>query len=321
MNRYVQALATPLAPTLGRYQDQVLSLRFFKALGRRRQNPPESFYDKVFWMSANADTTLWTRLADKVSVRDYVAERCGNGILTDLYATYDSADSIDFDALPDCFAIKTNNGCASNYLVRDKGKVDLDAIRDGLACWLQFPYGELTGQLHYARIRPMVLAEELLLDESDPGTVLLDFKFYCFGGEPRWCYIVANRRFDQKHTHDRMMYDMGWQPHPECFVAGVGLASVERPEALDEMRRIAASLSEGIPFVRVDLYQVNGKVRFGEMTFMPGMDPGFTESFQKELGGGIVLPPATRNGADGACRNAKRRCSSHRAGGVGDGHA
>lgn len=294
MNPIAQKAAAPLASIFGRHQDLVLSLRFRRALGRRRQDPPTSFYDKVFWMSANADTSLWTRCADKIAVRGYVAERCGEEILPKLYAVYDSARDIDFASLPDTFAIKTNNGCASNYLVRGKDKegTDLEGVRLGLEHWLNFPYGELTGQLHYSKIPPRIFAEELLFEERNPDATLTDYKFYCFDGEPRWCYVVANRRFDQKHTHDRMIYDMGWSPHPECFVAGKSLAGVGRPEALDEMREVAASLSSGIPFVRVDLYQVDGAVKFSEMTFMPGMDPGFTEDFQKELGEDIHLPLA-----------------------------
>ena len=106
MNPVIEAAALVVAPFLAGHQHAVLSARFQKALGRRRQDPPRSFYDKIFWMSENADTTLWTKCADKVGVRGYVAERCGTDILPELYATYGSADDIDFDALPERFAIK-----------------------------------------------------------------------------------------------------------------------------------------------------------------------------------------------------------------------
>lgn len=290
MNRIIEATAPVLAPIFAKNQDLVLSFRFRKALGRKRQEPPKSFYDKIFWMSANTDTSLWTKLADKIEVRKFVTERCSEGILPKLYAIYKSAEDIDFGKLPDAFAIKTNNGCASNYLVRSKADADLESIRAGLARWLRFPYGQLTGQLHYAKIPPRILAEELLFQEGDPKATLVDYKFYCFGGRPRYCYVVSNRRFDAKHTHNRMMYDMSWNPLPEAFIPGKEFGITHEPEAFDEMKRIAAVLSMGIPFVRVDLYEVNGNVRFSEMTFMPGLDPGFTEVFQLKLGNLIYIP-------------------------------
>lgn len=317
MNLVIKATARVVAPALARHQHAVLSARFWKALGRRRQDPPRSFYDKIFWMSENCDTSLWTACADKVGVRGYVADRCGEDVLSELYATYDNAEEIDFDKLPDSFAIKTNNGCASNYLVRSKSELDLESVRSGLAQWLCFPYGELTGQLHYAKIPPRILVEELLFQRDDPKATLVDYKFYCFGGEPRYCYVVSNRVFDTKHTHTRMMYDCTWKPLDQVFTKGKSLDYTDAPETLAEMVDVAGRLSEGIPFVRVDLYEVNEEVRFGEMTFMPGMDPGFTEEFQNELGEGIVLPAPLSEQASPP-RGSTDGDAPRTAGGVGD---
>ncbi len=289
MNRIIEIAAPVLAPIFAKNQDCVLSFRFRKALGRRRQDPPQSFYDKIFWMSANSDTSLWTRLADKIEVRKFVAERCGDDILPELYATYENAVDIDFDALPDAFAIKTNNGCASNYLVRSKTNVDLESIRTGLARWLRFPYGELTGQLHYAKIPPRILAEELLFQKTNPQETLIDYKFYCFGGEPRYCFAVSNRRLEAGNAHAKMMYDLNWKSLEKAFVPGTELAPVEKPSQLAEMIEVSSRLSEGIPFARIDLYEVDGDVKFGEMTFMPGLNSGFTEVFQLKLGNLIYI--------------------------------
>lgn len=256
------------------------------------QDPPRSFHDKLFWMSVNTDTGLWTALADKVKVRDYVARRCGDDVLAQLYATYPTAQAVDFEELPERFVIKTNNGCASNCIVRSKSTADLEAVRTVLAQWLAFPYGELTGQMHYARIKPLILAEELLCQREEPDSVLSDYKFYCFGGDVRYCYVVSDRQFDTVHSHKRMLYDMDWNALPQVFKEGVPIGYSEKPACLEEMARVAGRLSQGIPFVRVDLYAVNGTVKFSEMTFLPGMHHGYTESFQEELGQEISLPPA-----------------------------
>lgn len=241
-------------------------------------------------MSLNADTSLWTELADKIMVRDYVEARCGGDLLPRLYKTYVTADEIDFDDLPDRFVIKTNNGCSSNYIVRSKGNVDIEGIRAGLDKWIHMPYGELTGQMHYAGIKPMILAEELMYNEGDPEGVLVDYKFFCFDGDVRYCYVAMDRVFGQVHSYKRMMYDMGWNAMPEVFIKGVELGSCEMPSAFDDMRVVAGRLSKGIPFVRVDLYEVNGVVKFGEMTFTPGLACGFTDEFQNSMGDLICLP-------------------------------
>ncbi len=307
MNTLLQRGIVPLAPILSRHQSSVLGLRFRKSLGRRMQDPPVSFYDKIFWMSAHCDTSQWTRLADKVEVRDFVSERCGSDLLTKLYGVYERAEDIDFDAFPDSFVVKTNNGCASNYIVRSKETADLEGIRAGLAKWLSFPYGELTGQLHYSRIKPRILAEELLYQADAPEETLTDYKFYCFDGDVRYCYVVMDRVFDQRHTHKRMMYDAQWNELPGVFDAGAALGHALKPSAFGDMVEAAEKLSRGIPFVRVDLYEIDGSVKFSEMTFMPGMHAGYTEAFQEELGGGYLVAAAVWNPNDGRCARAVRK--------------
>lgn len=280
----------PLASLFVLFRKPLLNLRFRKALGRRMQKTPKSFYDKVFWMSLNADTSLWTKLADKIMVRDYVKGRCGEKLLPQLYKTYELVDDIDFEELPNSFVIKTNNGCSSNYIVRSKEAECLEYIREGLRKWLRVPYGELTGQMHYAGIKPMVLAEELMYNENDPEGVLVDYKFFCFDGDVRYCYVAMDRAFGQVHSYRRMMYNMDWEALPGVFVQGFDTGFCERPSTFEEMRKVASLLSEGIPFVRVDLYEVNGQVKFGEMTFTPGLGCGFTDEFQRTMGDLIELP-------------------------------
>lgn len=292
MNPAIQRMLVPFAPFFAQHQKQVLALRLRKVLGRRMQDPPVSFHDKLFWMSTNTDTSLWTRLSDKVKVRDYVVQCCGDRVLTKLYATYQTADDICFENLPERFVIKTNNGCGANCIIRAKSAADLDSVRSTLAEWLRFPYGELTGQMHYARIEPLILAEELLYQQGRPDSLLPDYKFYCFDGDVRYCYVVSDRQFDTVHSHKRMLYDMDWKAHPDVFKRGVPLGYAGKPSSFEKMEEVARRLSQGIPFVRVDLYEVGDAVKFGEMTFLPGMHHGYTERFQEQLGEAIVLPPA-----------------------------
>ena len=259
--------------------------RFHRCLNLKR---PELFYDKIMWQSLNTDTTKWSELADKWAVRDFVAERCGKEVLTKCFGVWDRAEDVDWDALPDSFVVKTTNGCASNVIVRDKSAVDLHDVERRLAAWLRFPYGEVTGQKHYTRITPRVIAEELLFQRDDPQAPLTDYKFYCFDGKPVYCMVMSNREFNT-HDVDLMMYDMQWQTHPEFFDPGRRLTEVERPQSLEEMKRLVTALSQGFSFVRVDFYEINGKPVFGEMTFMPGTDINLTLQAQRDLGAMIDL--------------------------------
>lgn len=284
----IYKLLRPFSFILSRFPEEVFAFRLHKDLGRKinRKNP-QSLYDKIYWLCFNTDTILWSKLADKYKVREYVTEKCGKTILPCLYGVYDSTKEIDYSKLPNKFVIKTNNGCASNYLVKDKSSTDLDYINKELDFWLTFPYGQLTGQKHYTRIPPKIIAEELMYQESDPHSTLIDYKFFCFHGIPYYCEVISDRVFGT-HIHSKMIYDMEWNAMPECFKKGCPTALVDKPLTFNEMKSIAKALSHDFKFVRVDLYEVNGKVKFGELTFTPTTH-SFTEDFQLKMGGLIQL--------------------------------
>ncbi len=278
MKKLIYALMMPFAGHLKHLQKAILQVRFYKYYKRKLQwKNPKSFYDKIIWMSCNADTSLWTWLADKYKVREYVSARCGENLLTKLYGVYNMASEINYEKLPDSFVMKTNNGCASNFLVRDKKNIDTNAINKQFDKWMKYPYGDLTGQLHYSAIKPKIIVEELLVNKSNPTASLVDYKFYCFNGVPLYCHVLSDRKFN---THDvnKMMYDIDWVAHPEFLTRYDNMKELPRPSCFEEMKLIASKLSQNINFVRVDLYEVNGKVYFGEMTFMPGTDCDYSEA-------------------------------------------
>lgn len=284
----IYKLLRPLAPIIGKFPKQVLAFRLRKDLGKKiNKEQPTSLYDKIYWLAFNTDTTKWSQLADKYGVREFIIKTLGDEYLPKLYGVYKSIDEVDFKALPKSFVIKTNNGCASNFLVKDKETVDLDKIKKELKFWLKFPYGELTGQKHYTIIPPRIIAEEYLHQEKDPNATLIDYKFFCFNGEPFFCETISERVFGT-HIHNKMIYDLDWNPHPEYFKPGCPVKEISKPQTFDEMIKIAKTLSNGFKFVRVDLYEVNGKIKFGELTFTPTTH-SFTEEFQNQLGNLINL--------------------------------
>lgn len=287
----IYRLLKPFSPILGKYHKQILSLRYIIAHGRKMEKNPKSFYDKIIWMSCNTDTHVWSQLADKYKVREFVIEKIGEKYLPKLYGVYDSANDIDYSKLPNRFFIKTNNGCASNILVRDKLSANLMKISKELNYWIKYPYGEITGQRHYSRIEPKIIAEEFMYQKESPQSALIDYKFYCFGGRPMYCTVISERVFNT-HLYKKHVYDMDWKPLPNFFTESSKslLKEIEKPKTFEEMKLVAKQLAKGFNFVRVDLYEINGEVKFGEMTFMPGTDIGWNDETQLYFGSLIKLP-------------------------------
>ena len=263
--------------------------RYYRKYGRFiKIKNPILFYDKVAWILRNGDLTKMAELADKYEVRDYVAKLCGNEVLTKLYGVYDTSADIDFDTLPNQFVVKTNNGCAANFLVRDKNNTDVEEIRKKLEFWLHIKYGKITGQPHYSLIKPRIIAEQLLVEDGEPNKSLTDYKFNCFDGYVHSCAAFRDR-VQGTHEFARMVYDTEWNPHPEWIEPGKQhLGETERPRCLEQMIDIAQRLSKGFAFVRVDLYNIDDKPFFGEMTFAPGL-AYYTTEFQTILGDLIDL--------------------------------
>jgi hypothetical protein len=252
---------------------------------------PILFREKVVWLLLNSDTSLWIQLADKYAVRDYVEKICEEKLLNELYGVYQSTDEIDYDRLPNSFVLKTTNGCASNIFVKDKSKIDISLTKILLEKWLKYPYGELTGQMFYAKIKPQIIAERLLYPPS-PSDSLIDYKFYCINGEPYYILVISDRVVNS-HKYKLMRYDLNWKDHPEYCAKGLELKLYDKPKSLDTMIEYAKRLSNPFPFVRVDFYEINNHGEatpiFGEMTFTPASDD-FSEKFQKLLGDLIKLP-------------------------------
>ena len=260
----------------------ILQIRYYK---RTRQflnlKEPKTFFEKIIWMSLYSDTSLWSKLADKYEVREYIKIHSKHQILNELYHVYNHVDEVSLKELPSQFVIKTTNGCATNILVKNKKNTSEIAIKKQLKKWLHFPYDILTGQLFYGNIKPRIIAEKYLFQEKNPNEPLTDYKFYCFNGEPKICNVLTNRTFNT-HQIDRMICDMNWNMIENAIEEGK-INYIEKPKSYDDMIEICKELSKGLPFVRIDLYEINEKPIFGEMTFTPGFVK-YSKKFLNELG-------------------------------------
>jgi hypothetical protein len=250
---------------------------------------PTDLIEKIQWLQICSDTSLWTTCADKYLVRGFVKERdCGH-TLNSLYGKWDNASQIDWSKLPDSFVIKTNNSCGQNILVKTKQDIDFALVTEQLEKWLKSKYGYYSAQLHYARIKPCIIAEKFLCNKTEPNKSLIDYKIWCFHGEPEFVLVVYNRTDD---NYSLSAYDLEWNNISDWafnknnkHFSGVGIT---KPESFDEMIRVSRRLSDNIPQVRIDFYDIDGKPIFGEMTFTTGFGY-FSDEFYKYLGNKIDI--------------------------------
>ncbi len=255
---------------------------FKKTTGRRLNlKNPQDFNEKIQWLKVYSDISMWTDLADKYKVREYI-EKCGlQDILVELFGVWKRADDIDFSKLPDKFVLKTNHGFGKIILVEDKSKLDIDLIVKHLNKWVKEKVGLVSFDPHYWKIKRRIIAEEYLEDKSKKkiSSSLIDYKFQCINGEPENVHILYDRRTKFKAC----AFDMDWNSLRDQ-AAGILARSYSesisnKPQRLDEMLKVCRILSGPFAQVRVDLYQVNGKVYFGELTFTSG---GGTDYFKPE---------------------------------------
>lgn len=278
------------------FPKKVIDYRFYDAYGRFiNWNSPKSLDEKINWLKIYSDTSLWSNLADKYEVRKYVSERGFSDSLVKLYGKWDKVEDIDWNSLPNHFIIKTNNGSGDVIKCYNKNTFDYQKNIKTLKKLLHLKFGYDMGELHYAKIRPCIIAEELLdsNNQAFKSDSLIDYKFLSFNGKPTYIWVCFNRTH---HSTDVAVYDLEWHFHPEFSVSTshykLCTKPLPRPKALEEMLHMASVLSKGFPFVRVDLYEVGGKAYFGEMTFTPaaGFNTFFSNKFQMILGKKIILP-------------------------------
>lgn len=247
---------------------------------------PTTFNEKTIWLKMNQRYPLAGVYADKVRVKDFVREVAGDKYVIPTLAVHDAVNDIDFTALPEAFVLKANHGSGWNIICPDKTKLDADGARRRLRGWLRMNYFDVGKEYQYRNIQPKILVESYLEDTAaDP---LIDYKIFCFSGEPLFIQIDADR-----HTnHTRNFYDLEWNLMPFTTCYPLGTKKLARPSALDEMLALAQKLAKGLVFARIDLYYHRDRVFFGEITLHHGggFEPFFPREYDLALGQYICLP-------------------------------
>ncbi len=265
--------------------ETVSKIRYKNVFGTKLNlDDPKTFNEKLMWLKLNkyANDPLVSQCSDKYAVREYV-EKCGLGeTLNELLGVWDKASEIPWEKLPKRFAIKCNHGCGYNLICQDKSKFDTKKATAQLDAWMKEDFWKEYAEVHYKTIPKKIICEKYLEGKNDALPV--DYKIYCFHGKP----VFIGNFIERDIVTDEILrgyFDLDWNPSP-VFRYEMKPELFERPKSLEKMLEYAKILSRPFPFVRVDFYEVDGKIYFGELTFTPTgcLATYYTDEAQRKLG-------------------------------------
>lgn len=250
---------------------------------------PKTFNEKLQFLKIFDRDSAYYSLVDKYEVRKYIEKTLGEDVLIPLLGVWDNFDDIDFDRLPDKFVLKCTHDSGGLVICTDKSKLDKVAIRKKINKCLKRNYYYNGRERVYKNIKPRIICEQYMIDES--GVELKDFKLMCFNGKVKCTFVCINRNTENGLNIN--IYDTDWNLMPfQRPNQPNSNRVINKPKSYDKMVEFAEKLSKSFPFVRVDFYEVDGQLYFGELTFYPGS--GFErfvpESYDEILGEWIELP-------------------------------
>ncbi len=269
--------------------EKYIKYKFFAKMGRELNlETPETFNEKLQWLKLYDRRPEYTTMVEKYEVKKYIAEKIGEEYIIPTLGVWDSFDDIDFDKLPDQFVLKCTHDSGGLVICKDKSKLDIAQARDKITKSLKTNYYYLGREWPYKNVKPRIIAEKYMVD--DAVSELRDYKFFCFGGVCK-CMKVD---FDRFIEHCANYYD----PEGNLLDFGERICPPNKqkeiilPANMSRMIEFAERLSQGIPFLRADFYDVNGTIYFGELTFYPASGFGsFTDdAWDAKLGEWIELP-------------------------------
>ena len=249
---------------------------------------PKTLNEKINWLAFYTDTSLWSLYTDKYRVREYVKSKGLEHLLVPIYGKWDKAEDIDFESLPSKYVLKPNNGNSDIVIVTDNATIDKEAIIKRLNGGGARKFIS-SAQPHYLSIEPCFIAEQLL--ETNHPLGIIDYKIKVFNGKP-FCIGTWANRIPMTNTGDFGLYDLNWNPLTNWISEKArNRTHIPKPKNLEKMIEYAAILGDGFEQVRVDFYEIDGKVYFGELTFTSaaGRDDDYTEEALLEMGNQIQL--------------------------------
>ena len=241
---------------------------------------PTTFCDKQNWLKINEIHPEYTQLVDKVGVREYIKEKIGEEYLFPIYGAWNHFSDIDFDTLPDKFVLKCNHDSGSVKVIADKSTINNDELEKFFEDRLKLNPYTFGREYPYRNVKPCIIAEKFMIPDGEED--IRDYKFFCFNGKPEIMFIATDRSTDVKFD----FFDMDFNHLDITNIHEQSGLEIQKPEMFDEMKKVAAKLSQGMKFVRIDLYEIRGKIYFGEFTFFHGGGfwPMTPEKWEYDLG-------------------------------------
>ena len=224
---------------------------------------PQTFNEKLQWLKLYEwpENPIAIQCGDKYTVRAYLEEKGLDSYLNDLIGHWEKVEDIDWDSLPNQFAMKVSNACGENIICEDKSRLDIEEAKKKLNMWIKRDFGKFNAEPHYSKMKPHIICEKFL------GGDMVDYKFFCFGGKMKFMYIAQG--FGH-HINERItFFDENGNKAPYRRTDYPIYQEAVAPDFFEEMSILSEKLSEGLPFLRVDWFEHDGKIYFGEMTFTP----------------------------------------------------
>ena len=247
-----------------------LELMFKRRLGYKLDlKNPKTFNEKLQWLKLYDRKPIYTTMVDKYEAKKYVADKIGEQYIIPTLGVWDDPDEIDFDALPNQFVLKCNHNSGLGMCIcKDKSKLDIESVKVELRKGLKQNYYLSGREWPYKNVKRKIIAEKYI-ENFDLGD-LRDYKIHCFAGIPKFIQVIGNRNISA-HTGNQMFYTGDWEPAGWSFGDYSPYPNeLDEPHQLNKMYEIASSLSMEHSYLRVDLYEINNQIYFGELTFYPG---------------------------------------------------
>ena len=274
-----------------------ISLHYRASMGKKiNWKKPKTYNEKLQWLKLYDHNPMYTTLVDKYAVKRYVADRIGEKFVIPTLGVWNHFDDIDFDALPDQFVLKCTHDSGGLVIVTDKATFDMVAAKRKIEDALDSDFYKTCREWPYKNVPHRIIAEQYMID--DRLGELKDYKFFCFNGTPKYLFVASDRNKGKQEVKFDY-FDINFNRLPLRQAAHPNSTyPIERPQKYDEMLELATELSKGIPQVRIDLYEVNGHVYFGEYTFFHhgGMVPFIPEEYDYIWGEEILLPEKSQEG-------------------------
>lgn len=267
-----------------------LSLRYLIRFGKvLNWKNPKTYNEKLQWLKLNFRLPIMTKMVDKVEAKQYVAELIGDEYIIKTLGVWNCFEDINFEILPNRFVLKTTHDSGGVVICKDKANFDKETAKAKLEKSLKHDYFISSREWPYKDVPHRIIAEEYLVDES--GYELKDYKWFCFDGDVRALFIATDRGNETEDTKFDF-YDSNFKHLPVLNGHPNAKRIIEKPRGFDEMKFLASKLSKGFPHLRVDFYDINGKIFFGELTFFhwSGMKPFEPEEWDYTFGRWIKLP-------------------------------